>query len=401
MDDLHDDSRLVVEEGWRSLTVDHTSFSAELRFKTNTLDPVSGREAEKWMLTSCRPDLAPDGSLRSVLGSIIDITEQKASARHTELRAQLSEKLLSALQEHKESELRFQSFATLIPIGVSIFKPSGEIIYCNPAWWKLTGFGPESIDSVAWVQSFHTDDIAWNSDRFEELTKSMSPATFECRMDKPWTSRDGTVSLPHSWFLCSTTTQFADDGTPKAVLSCLTDISNRKYMEEQTRLRKEEALERAELSERLARRTQEAAESQMIFRRFSDLSPCGLVIHDRDGKITYANDQWFKIGGHPRDESAFESPISWQRIVHESCIFEFQREWDALIGPEHRPINMEMKSSKPWERYIDGQLVLEERWILAQAVADVGESGSIVRIMGCEFLPFTPLMSCRRRLQRV
>lgn len=368
-------------------------WSSELKLKKTLFDPITKEERQRWILASSQPDLAPDGSLRSVLGAITDITEQKTSAEHAEARAQLSERLLSALRETKESELRFHQFATLIPIGVSIFTHDGEIVYCNPAWWTMTGFDPKNTAKLAWLDCFLAEDMDAARDVFRKLTQARTAITFETRMNKPWVSPDESMSLPYSWFLCSTTPQFKEDGSIKAILGCMTDISQRKHMEEEQRRRKEEALERATLSEQLAKRTQEAAESQKIFRRFSDLAPDGLFIMDGEGRITYANDQWFEISGHPRDVSAFATPVSWMRIIDESCMDEFKSKWEALMGSDHIPVNMEIKSSSPWESYVGGTVVENnERWILAQAVPEIGEDGSLIRIMGCKFsLPLSKI----------
>lgn len=209
-----------MEEGWKRTTVDRKAWSSELQLRKTILDPITNEERPRWILASSQPDLAPDGSLRSVLGAIIDITEQKTSAEN-------------------------------------------------------------------------------------------------------------------------------------------------------------------------------ALESQKIFRRFSDLAPGGLVIMDSDGKITYANDQWFEISGHPHDESAFATPISWMKIIHESSMDEFKTKWDALMGPDHSPLGMELKSSKPWENHIGGMVENNERWILAQAVPEIGEDGSLIRIMGCKFVHF----HCQRTIE--
>lgn len=254
MDILPEDSRLIMEVGWQHLTIDRKSWSSELKLKRMVFDPITREHRNRWILASAQPDVAGDGSLRSVLGALTDITEQKASAEHALARAQLSEK-----------------------------------------------------------------------------------------------------------------------------------------MEEEQRRRKEEALERAALSEQLAKRTQEAADSQKIFRRFSDLAPGGLVIMDSKGQITYANDQWFEISGHPHDNSAFATPVSWMKIVHESCMDEFKIKWEALMGPDHIQLNMEILSSKPYESHASETILNNERWILAQAVADVGEDNCIIRIMGCKFLLFRVL----------
>jgi PAS domain-containing protein len=60
------------------------------------------------------------------------------------------------------------------------------------------------------------------------------------------------------------------------------------------------ALDRIKLSEQLAARTQEAAESETRFTRMAELSPVGMFIADCNGRINYCNDTWYKLSGNPR-----------------------------------------------------------------------------------------------------
>lgn len=64
-------------------------------------DPNTGEEAENWVLAASQPEFGgPDGAhLKSIMGSITDITLQKQSAKNAETRASLSEQLLLRTKE--------------------------------------------------------------------------------------------------------------------------------------------------------------------------------------------------------------------------------------------------------------------------------------------------------------
>lgn len=76
-------------------------------------------------------------------------------------------------------------------------------------------------------------------------------------------------------------------------MGCITDISAQKHAEVA-------ALERADLVEKLALRTQQANEHEKNFRQMAEISPCGLSTFSIDGKVTWANSQWYEMTGHSR-----------------------------------------------------------------------------------------------------
>ena len=72
------------------------SWSAELELKKPWYDPAIGEEIENWVLCDWFDE---DGDVRTIMGSVTDITLQKRSAKDAEARAQLSEQLLQHTQE--------------------------------------------------------------------------------------------------------------------------------------------------------------------------------------------------------------------------------------------------------------------------------------------------------------
>jgi PAS domain S-box-containing protein len=98
--ELYKESSLSkLQEGWARLTKDGRSWSAELELKKDWFDPVTGEKVDNWVLADCQPEFAEDGTVRSIMGSLTDITLQKRSAKDAEARARLSEQLLQQIQE--------------------------------------------------------------------------------------------------------------------------------------------------------------------------------------------------------------------------------------------------------------------------------------------------------------
>lgn len=76
---IEESSRKVVEEGWNRMAVDHLSWNGELQLKRLPVQPVGldGKAIEYWVLVNAHPEFTSDGSLRSIMGSITDISHLK------------------------------------------------------------------------------------------------------------------------------------------------------------------------------------------------------------------------------------------------------------------------------------------------------------------------------------
>lgn len=79
MDFLTDKSAVIVRGGWQQLVDDRQPWSSELQLKKSSPNPVdfNSESIESWVLLTSNPELAADGSLRSIMGSITDISHLK------------------------------------------------------------------------------------------------------------------------------------------------------------------------------------------------------------------------------------------------------------------------------------------------------------------------------------
>lgn len=75
-------SQPTAQEMWRKLTVDRVAQSEEIQLKHNyntEINEMTGMPIDCWVLGSVVPEIGQDGNVRSVMGSIIDISHMKWS----------------------------------------------------------------------------------------------------------------------------------------------------------------------------------------------------------------------------------------------------------------------------------------------------------------------------------
>ena len=76
MDSVKDEDMEKVSKLWNSLVIDKIPMNAEFRFKTPWTDR-NNNIGDTWVLASAYPERSEDGSLKSVFGSVTNISQQK------------------------------------------------------------------------------------------------------------------------------------------------------------------------------------------------------------------------------------------------------------------------------------------------------------------------------------
>ncbi|KAE9979328.1 hypothetical protein EG328_000973 [Venturia inaequalis] len=105
MEHLMETSRKTMMDGWHRMVVDHLPFTGELQLSTPSVRQVDidGEAIEYWVLTTAQPEIASDGSLRSIMGSITDIS-------HLKWAQGLQEKRLKEAEETRRQQDEFIDF---------------------------------------------------------------------------------------------------------------------------------------------------------------------------------------------------------------------------------------------------------------------------------------------------
>lgn len=79
MDFIMESSIKTMEDGWHKLSNEHLGWSGELQLKVRGSRPknLHGEAIDYWVMFIAQPEITAEGSLRSVMGSITDISKTK------------------------------------------------------------------------------------------------------------------------------------------------------------------------------------------------------------------------------------------------------------------------------------------------------------------------------------
>lgn len=135
------------------------------------------------------------------------------------------------------------------------------------------------------------------------------------------------------------------------------------------------ALDRIELSEQLAARTQEAVESETKFTRMAEFAPVGMFIADSVGRITYCNDTWYEISRVPRED---RSTDDWMASVKDEDLERVKELWTNLVQ-NTIPMNAEFRFKAPW---VDRNGTKGDTWVLASAYPEKKGDGNLKSVFG-------------------
>jgi PAS domain S-box-containing protein len=132
---VHDPKELprVMESWQRSI---NTGKEFEMTF------PLKGKDGKfRQFLTRVLPVKDPDGKITHWFGSNTDVTEH-----------------IKAEEAAKESELRFRTMAEEAEILIATSDTTGNAIYFNNSWTKLTGRSMDQLVNFGWIDLIHQDD---------------------------------------------------------------------------------------------------------------------------------------------------------------------------------------------------------------------------------------------------
>ncbi|KAL9040919.1 MAG: hypothetical protein Q9180_001613 [Flavoplaca navasiana] len=135
------------------------------------------------------------------------------------------------------------------------------------------------------------------------------------------------------------------------------------------------ALDRNELSEQLAIRTQQAVESETKFTRMAEFAPVGIFIADEKGHYTYCNDTFYEITRIPK---GYPSTADWMGFIKEEDQTMVKGLWSDLVH-NTSPFSKEFRFNAAWE---DSNGNKSDTWVLASAFPEKDENGRLKVIFG-------------------
>ncbi len=384
-DSLRTESPLVLQDGtahslpknffqgveWRGFGVPCTS-ALVCPIRSGSPDSLTG-----FLLLALNPRAPYDNDYQEFISSVTkqitsphfsavllqeEIRQGKFEAKQAAIeRAELSKQLLAKTLEYEQSEAKFSRFADRVSVGFAIGDPNGRVLYANDSWHDILADSPDLNDQkpMSWVDCVVPEDIDLILKAWYTLSVEKKPIRLQTRFKKPWktiTNTNGETHIFNSAGLCAAFPDLNEDGSVKSIMSCVMDISELKWAEEQVRLR-----------------TQELEQSELRYRKFADYAPVGVCLLDHTGCMQFGNDAWYAITGQSKEDKACNA---WQKPFHPKDLDKIKSVFaDLLAG--RGPITVESRLQRLWK---PGDTE-SPAWVLASAYPELNASGTVKSIV--------------------
>lgn len=238
---VHPDDVSMVEEWWHRLTV----LKEKGQFQVRSKVPFrSGHMSSPHRTGICAvyADLAADGSVESVMGLIVDISEQKWTENQ----------LLQRSRELVESEAQYRQFAEHAPVGVLRTDADGRILFSNETWRTFYDFATDELAGIQpWLEHAHAEDVDKARQYFTDLCEGGGPRAVEFRLKRKFYLSEGDRLIENdSWVLATGFAERNSDGSIAHLDFWVTDISPQKMAAKILTDRMEEAIRNRTQQER-------------------------------------------------------------------------------------------------------------------------------------------------------
>ncbi|RAL66506.1 hypothetical protein DID88_006196 [Monilinia fructigena] len=153
----------------------------------------------------------------------------------------------------KKSQANFARFATRTPVGLAILAVDGTALSANDLWRSQTKLDVGS-SKVNWEGVLMPGEFESVMRTWAEVVEEKKARTLHTRIDKPWKAPelniDGEEQWTESHLILAMYPDLDNEGNVSTIMSCITDISELKWSENQLRARMEQALEMKKQQER-------------------------------------------------------------------------------------------------------------------------------------------------------
>ncbi len=191
------------------------------------------------------------GQIIGFLGIAHDITRRRtAQARVRQLMESLEQQVGERTAQLEASQQRYETLATVAPVGIYHCDPAGQCSFVNQRWCDLTGYKLEDALGGGWSRALHPEDCQRVVDEWTRAVREGRPFQLEYRYRTP---AGATV-----WAYGQAVAECDATGRIVSYVGTVTDITGRKRIEE--------ALQQArdELEQRVQERTAELARTNML-----------------------------------------------------------------------------------------------------------------------------------------
>jgi PAS domain S-box-containing protein len=181
--------------------------SGDERWYEFSFDNDAGRH---WFQGRLVPEFDQNGSVRSVLGVVRDVTTQR-----------------EAIEQLRESEERFRSLSMTSPIGIVVSDTSGNLTYLNEQCEEITGVAIDDALGQGWLSFIHEEDRDPFLDECDRAFSVGEDVEMEVRVKAP--------GRPETWVLLRATAVQGDSGRPISYVATVQDVTERKTVERHLR----------------------------------------------------------------------------------------------------------------------------------------------------------------------
>ncbi|WDM69485.1 PAS domain S-box protein [Xanthomonas cucurbitae] len=171
---------------------------------------LHGRDGQaRWHLARALPVRGDDGGISEWIGTYTDIHDRRAVE-----------------QQLRESEIRFRALCETVPAMIWMADAQGDCVYWNPRWYHFTGQGEDQALEQGWWDVVHPDDAVRVRQTFAQALEQRGEFVAEYRVRR----HDG----QYRWCIDHASPHCASDGRFLGHIGSLTDISERKLVEDAT-----------------------------------------------------------------------------------------------------------------------------------------------------------------------
>lgn len=257
----------------------------------------------------------------------------------------------------KESEQSYVHLMAASPVGIFRTDAMGHCTYINDRWCRVSGLTLEAAMGDGWQQGIHPEDRQFVTDEWYQSVREDRPFSLEYRFQHP----DGVVT----WVYGQSVAKCNDDGIVTGYVGTITDISDRKKIEEQLCQLNEQ------LEAQVEQRTAELKQSQIRLQEAQTFVRLGSWELDvATGEVQWSQELFDIVKIDPE---------------HEVLTFEYLSSYFTPkdIKLRNELVDRAILYAEPFE--IDLQIVRTDGtigYIFSKVKPIVNEAGQVTRLLG-------------------
>ena len=136
--------------------------------------------------------------------------------------------LQKEILERRKTEARYQTLTEASPVGIFYADAVGDCLYVNERWCQISGITCNEALGKGWLQGIHPDD------RERVFTEWYSPAPEKLPFKSEYRFQ-GINQTQMCWVFGQAVGQIGENGEVKSYVCTITDITERKQVEEENR----------------------------------------------------------------------------------------------------------------------------------------------------------------------